>query len=344
MKSLEKLRIITQELSKTLKAEEIASIINMSRAFVYKWWKKSWFRQTRKRKGKLTEENKKVIENRMKGVWTDQGGSLRDCHRYLKSIGVNVSLGTVHNYVRKTDWGIPRKFKMKSPWKLTHHHKRERVRISKLLIKKGFTNYEKGIDLAKKVLYVDASGFYLNQAHNNKNHQIRLSPEEDVEEGATTNFKVKVKAYFAFCWKRVFDIIFIDSKLDSEEFVEEILPKLESFMKKEKLKYMQIDNDTIHISKYTAPFYRRKFWRGKKLQWPKVSSDMAPIENIFNILKNDVKTINARNKVELMKNVRDCWAKFNNDEKYVGYRTKLATNLPKRLDLVLKAKGNKIKY
>nr|CAH7735981.1 unnamed protein product [Callosobruchus chinensis] len=85
-----------------------------------------------------------------------------------------------------------------------------------------------------------------------------------------------------------------------------------------------------------------KFLKDEKidvLEWPGNSPDLNPIENAWNHMKNKVKEKRPGSIPELKDVLETLWCNMD-----VTYFEKLAESMPKRLQMVLKAKGNMTKY
>nr|CAH7716389.1 unnamed protein product [Callosobruchus chinensis] len=85
-----------------------------------------------------------------------------------------------------------------------------------------------------------------------------------------------------------------------------------------------------------------KFLKDEKidvLEWPGNSPDLNPIENAWNHMKNKVKEKRPGSIPELKDVLKTLWCNMD-----VTYLEKLAESMPKRLQMVLKAKGNMTKY
>ena len=84
-------------------------------------------------------------------------------------------------------------------------------------------------------------------------------------------------------------------------------------------------------------------WDGrfKVLEWPSNSPDLSPIENLWSIVKSEVKSYKTRpkNLDELFQRVKSAW-----DNLPAKTLLKLAQSMPKRVDDVIKKEGWTIEY
>lgn len=75
------------------------------------------------------------------------------------------------------------------------------------------------------------------------------------------------------------------------------------------------------------------------LEWPGNSPDLNPIENAWNIIKDEVEKCRPTSIPKLKEELTKLWVTMD-----ASYLEKLAISMPKRLKMVLKCKGNMTKY
>ncbi len=75
------------------------------------------------------------------------------------------------------------------------------------------------------------------------------------------------------------------------------------------------------------------------LDWPANSPDLYPIENIWDIVKRNMRNKRPKNADELKATVKETWASIPPQQCH-----KLITSMPRRIEAVIKAKGAPTKY
>jgi len=77
------------------------------------------------------------------------------------------------------------------------------------------------------------------------------------------------------------------------------------------------------------------------LDWPGNSPDINPIENFWSVIKSRLRNRDCTTKVKLIEAVINIWC---HDPELLEMCAKLVDSMPKRLELVLKARGGHAKY
>lgn len=117
------------------------------------------------------------------------------------------------------------------------------------------------------------------------------------------------------------------------------LPSLEKFGCEPGDTVFMQNNDPKHKAKITMNWLRN---RGITcMDWPAQSPDINPIENLWNILK---KKIIVRNQTP--QNLEQLWVAVNEEWSKISPEIleNLVASMPKRMQLIIKAKGGHIKY
>ena len=110
--------------------------------------------------------------------------------------------------------------------------------------------------------------------------------------------------------------------------------------------HMTVHNCTVFMQD-GAPCYRAKivtqFLKSKKIQildWPGNSPELNPVENLWTVLKNKVSERQPTNAKMLEQAIKKVWVR----EMTTEYCQSLVESMPKRLEVVIKAKGGPTKY
>ena len=99
------------------------------------------------------------------------------------------------------------------------------------------------------------------------------------------------------------------------------------------------DNATAHVSKKVTAFL--KGHRVAVLQWPPLSPDLSPIENIWARLKRDVRAHSAQALPQLERRAKQAWRSIVNSPAILQ---PLFDSMPARLDAVLANGGGPTGY
>lgn len=101
----------------------------------------------------------------------------------------------------------------------------------------------------------------------------------------------------------------------------------------------QQDNAPCHKARMIKEFLANCDF--ELLEWPPYSPDLSPIENLWAIIKMDLKKMNFSSKKELTTKIKEIW---DNNERLRNHCLTLINSMPRRIEAVIKAKGGPIKY
>ena len=109
--------------------------------------------------------------------------------------------------------------------------------------------------------------------------------------------------------------------------------------------HFQHDNATPHTAGLNKSYLESKetHYAGKfkVLEWPSSSPDLSPIENLWSIIKSELRRYQRK-----PKNLDELWERLKDEWKQLPEKTllSLAQSMPKRVDEVIKREGWTIKY
>lgn len=133
------------------------------------------------------------------------------------------------------------------------------------------------------------------------------------------------------------ELAFIDGIVNSVKYQDILsnfmIPSINKLKNEEGEFIFQQDGASSHTSKAT------KIWLGRNglepMVWPSSSPDLSPIENLWHEMKKKLRANPARTVDELKLKLVDMWRSFTPQ-----YCKKLIGTMPKRMDCVIKRKGD----
>ena len=239
----------------------------------------------------------------------------------LPKLGVNVSISTLHAQVMRQNFLNTRAVRVPA---LTDLHVSKRIAWCKEM---------KGFDWSK-TFFTDECSVWLDSGRVNvwtKNGQPIILP----------TFKHPSKVHL---WGGISLMGTTHLKIFTENFNQAVYISTlsECLIEEAKGKYgeswvLQEDNSPVHTGKAT------KGWKAEfvplRIDWPPNSPDLAPIENLWAVLKRRLLVRHPKTIDQLKESIREIWESFDPE-----FLRPFCSSMPKRIQLCLKNKGKKINY
>lgn len=216
---------------------------------------------------------------------------------------------------------------------LKTQHKVNRLKFAEKYVTKG--------DFWQHVIFSDEKKFNLDGPDGCKYywHDLRFDRKimsRRIKGGGS------VMVWAGICASLKTELAFIDGRMTAVSYqamLHDYLLPFITLSEDENIIFQQ-DNAPIHVAATTKQWFQD--FGIQLLEWPAVSPDLNPIENVWGILtkklydqeKPEIKNVN-----ELKQRLRSTWAEISTDT-----LKELIDSMPKRLIEVIKNKGNWTKY
>jgi hypothetical protein len=128
-----------------------------------------------------------------------------------------------------------------------------------------------------------------------------------------------------------------NTTMNSERYQQTLEDHLLPFMQIHQCTHFLQDGAPCHASKKTMAFLAQQPFI--VMDWPGNSPDLNPIENLWNIMKEGLKSKDIGSAPKLQAELKKLWVSLDQ-----AMLRKLSDSMPRRLQMVLNAKGEMTKY
>lgn len=266
---------------------------------------------------KLSSNNQRRVVQlaRKNPVWSSQklACTLQD------KAAVSVTDRTVRRYLRRAGYVklLPKKIPA-----LTDKHKLQRIEFCQKNLQLDISN----------VFITDESLFQLHR------NTLRLWSKTNCRSmKAVPKFSPSVMVWGALSTKGFYLKILPSGSINSEKYcatVKEFLPFANNLFPNGWI--LQQDGATAHTARGTKAWFERN--NVTVLQWPPNSPDLSPVENVWQILKDEVEKVSPSSVVELRHEIEQSVRKVTQP-----LQVKLMESMRKRFQVCLEQKGGLVK-
>jgi hypothetical protein len=225
---------------------------------------------------------------------------------------------TVLRHLKKSGYLklIPKKIPI-----LTERHRKNRVEWCKKHLNTDWS----------KVVISDESMFQLFR------HKVGMWGKKRRNVKAPTH-SPQVMVWGAISSRGATPLIFIKGSVNSQKYIkilEEALISTMDFLYPDGYIFQQ-DNAPCHKSRIVKKWFKDNLV--VIMDWPAMSSDLSPIENLWAIIKNKLETMERMKMSEWIKKIDEIWQEFS-----PTYLAKFMESMPKRLEECIASNGRTIR-
>jgi len=269
---------------------------------------------------------------------TDKLTSLSEGQSLIKSIeGVHVHTETVRKYLKQE--GLKGYVKRKKPL-LTADQIAARYQFAK-------NHIDWTLDQWRTVMFSDEAMF-CRVGTCGKQYYYKRPQRKTLEDHQTTPTKQggggKILVWGCMTYYGLGDSCWFPGKINSENYVKEILEEYlvanrDYYDMDPKSFIFQHDNSSVHTAHIVKSYFTRN--KIKVMEWPANSPDLNPIEQVWMYIGRQLEKYKEPPTTtdDLWKRVEDIWVNIPIDFIHTLYES-----MPKRMEMLLRAKGGHIKY
>lgn len=227
---------------------------------------------TKKRCGRKPTISKRTE----KKIFDKATKELKTCSQVKAELGLNITVERIRQIIKKDDRAVFAKM-VKKP-SLTERHVEARMKWAEEVMDYG--------EKWKQVIFSDEKKFNCDGPDGFKKYWHDISSDERV--CMSRNFQGKgIMVWGAFSYSGKVRLRFITERMNSEKYIEMLECCIDEFEELAGENFIfQQDNAAIHVSKKSKQWFASKDI--ELLNWPALSPDMNPIENLWGIMARDV--------------------------------------------------------
>ena len=325
LSDFEKGQILTLR-NMNVSGNQIAKTIGRSQSVVHHFLKDPQKYGTAKRTGRPST----ISEKTKRRLYRKASHGKHSSRELRNELGLHVTARRVRQLLQDAD-NLEYVKRIHAP-PLTARHKECRLEFA-----------EKYVDYKEKwarVVFSDEKKFCLDgpDGYQYYWHDLRKTPQM-FSTRHSGGGSVMVWAAFSQLGKT--DLVILEGRQDSRKYTttlsNHLLPFADRLYGKEFV--FQQDNAAIHTSRTTKEFFRH--YKINVMEWPALSPDLNPIENLWGILARRVYAHGREfeNRTELIQEIRRCWDEIPPEE-----LRRLVKSMKDRCAKVLRDGGGKTKY
>lgn len=314
---------------------------------VYERWEKTGCFSSAPRAGRPKSLDERDVRHLARHITSSRDTRRQALGEIKNALNLTVSSKTLHKVITK-DIGLGHRIERKKPWL------RPEQKVARLKFAKEHINWTE--EEWKRVVWSDEMAMQTDANQGFK--WVWRYPEEEYNEdccrGTVISGFQKVRIWGAIRYGKLSKLIVVperegDGKMNSHDYVDYIMDgeMFDFWMESsEELGQVVMMEDGAGYHQKAASVRRMQLeqdgWIGwGPGSWPSSSPDLNPIENLWHILRSNIRKrkVQPRNKEQLIVALQEEWEKLN-----MELINKLCLSMPRRLQAVIDAKGGITKY
>ena len=159
----------------------------------------------------------------------------------------------------------------------------------------------------------------------------------------TVKFPTKIMVWGAISIFGPSRLHIVNGTMDSIQYTQvmekRLKPQIRDWFEDGEKCIFQQDSAPCHVSKLSMSWFQQNHIQ--VLKWPGNSPDMNPIENLWELLKDEIHEVPITNKVDLIERLIKVWF---HSETIANQCENMISSMPRRIEALIKARGGQTKY